>query len=1065
MSEVSETGIDFSNDGHAAIQQSISSPGKPPFSTRNEEHALDTGLPSTKRDLWDVLASSDAYSRSSNAAPTSKHNDNVPSALPQHPAMSYDTQDSLCRTISPLQSPAPSSIQPQDVMTTGPEPSDDTPISPISINPSSNLQLLSPLPTIRPMSFILQQPPAPAPTDTILPAFLRAASDQTMTSPRLSLALEKQQSAVVSEREIHPALLERGDSSYSIFNAMNGDTGTLARDDKEQMREEETQNDSIAIRGRRRRGSSAGPKPPDNVDRLPPKVRRWYEMYGSQNDDMETESRVPPVPALPVVGNKSGPRNKVLSEASTEGDRKRSKSPFARWRGRSKSRDGHKRGQSSTQDLNIAASAAAFSLAVADDELQRATGSPAHRVEYGEGATARATNAHNESPLRFHSRSRSRSGHIRSDTEATRQPTTGDLMPSAQRGAIIPNYSDAAPSQEQPQSQRGRSELREHNMLKEQSVSANRLSQTLPLEQQESMTNDDGKGKRRSWYGGTIRPSLSGDGDGQSEKRRSWYSRSSSIGTMPKTTSRPSLPGRGDSEGKRRSWYGGLLCNADQDQEYHTAQAQNISEPADPVERSMPVQPASSAAARFHGPSQFDGTTASQDGEKRRARSVSAKRDATKTMSASDQEQAKPLAPTMQSSSLLPAKIGATVARDQSDARLEQQRDNVFNVARASNDAGSSYVAINPAQDGVSEEIRRISGGEGGVYDPYYPAPSSPQAAQQPYRPWATPNHARQNPSFLEHKQWRRQQDQQQHVLTQFSQLSGDVSPAKDTASREFDRTPAQAQSAQAPLGTQRREQLSSARTQSQRHEHIATAAPSSTPPFSGESLRTSTHSPLPLPSRMSGLPKHLVHLSLSLTCPPSSSSADEPSSSQAIPLSPPPSSPSSPSVMTRGRPPGRPRASSLAGSLATSINVNIGHQDEHGDGIPVPPLPAAVLIATTPLYDPEKPEEEAEDVQQVEMNRRLKTRNGGGAIARWRDGVARAGVDRSTPPQWPLSDTIVPDTVDEPVRLSTRIDEGVALGSKGWGQAKGMVEKDHEEVVLSPTLNDGPGWEWRPPV
>jgi len=146
-------------------------------------------------------------------------------------------------------------------------------------------------------------------------------------------------------------------------------------------------------------------------------------------------------------------------------------------------------------------------------------------------------------------------------------------------------------------------------------------------------------------------------------------------------------------------------------------------------------------------------------------------------------------------------------------------------------------------------------------------------------------------------------------------------------------------------------------------------------------------------------------------------------------------------------------------------VNVNIGH---HDDNVPVPPLPAAVLIATTPLHDTIVGEQEHEvDVEETHvsdrrtMNRGVVGGGGGVAIARWRDGVAEAGANRDPTPQWPLSDDRVVDEVG--------VSRGVGQRYVGFAEIGGRVvsgedEVEVEDVVLSPTL-DGPGWEWQPVI
>jgi len=135
---------------------------------------------------------------------------------------------------------------------------------------------------------------------------------------------------------------------------------------------------------------------------------------------------------------------------------------------------------------------------------------------------------------------------------------------------------------------------------------------------------------------------------------------------------------------------------------------------------------------------------------------------------------------------------------------------------------------------------------------------------------------------------------------------------------------------------------------------------------------------------------------------------------------------------------------------------VNVGHHDEN---VPVPPLPAAVLIATTPLHDTVVGEQEDEVEEAPTVKRRRDDRgSGGGAIARWRDGVAEAGANREPTSQWPLSDDRVVDEVGVSRGVDKHNERGAGAGERG---VSGEDVAEVDDIVLSPTL-DGPGWEWQ---
>lgn len=994
-SDVSETGVDVTS---TKTLRPLSSPGKPQFSSQNEDHARDNGLPSTRRDFWEALAGDEPTVDSPGNEVRSVIRDERPSiTATQTPDI---TLDDLPRAISPLQAP----FAAQGVSTRELTPPEERPISPISAQPTDNFQ-----------SF------------PILPITPQPVPEQIQSPQRRSLALEKQDSVAVSEMEIHPALLGRSDSSYSVAKLLDGASRTTGNGSKE---------------------------------------------------------HVPAVPALPAVGSgrRSGElRGFSLPITSVEAGRQRSKSPFARWRNRSKSRDAHAThggGQSFARDLYTAsASAAATSIAGAD--LRRSTVLPSHpsQAEHDESPSGAKKKSQSPFRFRFRSRSRSRVGSIHGAGQAVSDAKAHHPLPTSQSEAIAQAPSTAAP--DQSQSPRGRPRSRDRNKLRKKSVSANGLAQSSQLDLQNGNAGVIAKEKRRSWYGGSIRPSLPGAGsEMQAEKRRSWYSRSSSIGTMTmtRTNTRPSLPGRSETEGKRRSWYGGLLCHDDRSQNPND-DVQGSNTPGFAAKAAEPDTPAR-PAARYYGPVQTDGTTPAQDVERRaRSRSASTMNRIKHTSDIGLEEREKHLSYLRESAPLFPARNNA-------------QSTNLEGGA-----SRRSFIGPEPLH---GSQERRLSGQDGGrgTDNPYYSPPSSPQAARQQHRPWATPKHARQNPVFLEHKQRRLQQEQSQHAQAQSLDMVSDApQPKADLMRTKTDITTAQADIRQSEADIQREEAdvpkvqaiatpSCPAQTQPQipvsgpslphhdahnpRPENSATQLPrqpvqipttKSTATYDKNSaaaqpqrepileipIKTSTHSPLPQQSQIPGLPIHLSHLSLNLS-PPTS-----PTPSTTLPAP----NPSSGSIMQRGRPPRRPRASSLAGSVATSVNVNIGH---HDDNVPVPPLPAAVLIATTPLHDTSVGEQEDEVEETLIVERRRNDRGGGGAIARWRDGVAEAGADQSPTPQWPLSD----DGVVDEVGVAQR--EGKYHG-RGDEAVQGVGDEDGaEDVVLSPTL-DGPGWEWQPVV
>lgn len=257
------------------------------------------------------------------------------------------------------------------------------------------------------------------------------------------------------------------------------------------------------------------------------------------------------------------------------------------------------------------------------------------------------------------------------------------------------------------------------------------------------------------------------------------------------------------------------------------------------------------------------------------------------------------------------------------------------------------------------------------------------QQPQRPHsytRPWATPNRQRETPSYLEHKERRRQQLEQQQSSSQaplppafgvqhqerVSVTSNAISQSQNMPSTTQRNLPLDAPYLSSP---QRSSHLSAINDEARRTYQRPTSLPKAstflpqqthnTPALSAPPCTTAPTSPpqsptnpyrrsdFPLPNRTSirGLPSYLQHLRLSLSPPPPVRGAGRPV------IYPPPFSAEpenehdNTNVARSTAPPSSKQAEPLqhhrANSLATSVHVNVGHDTQTSyDASTMPMLP-----------------------------------------------------------------------------------------------------------------------------
>jgi len=551
---------------------------------------------------------------------------------------------------------------------------------------------------------------------------------------RLSLALEKQNSATVTETEIHPALVHRT-SSYggSVNNAGRAEP--------------------------KHRGNSVGPKPPPNIARLPPSVQKRYASYNSTDiDPISTPTRrtinqhatqgfASSGSALPTNISTDAPLSNGTNNTSQQ-PRKRSKSPFTRWRERSRSRDARQHARNDEllsqhydeqrpampsyppSRASVAASAGFARRDASMPDLADLVDPPTPAV-----VSPLSTKTKSSPFARFRERSRGRS-FGRASIPATTETLGAQNGTTPTRPGLATRTTSGA---------NGDRSL-------EQTVTA----------------DSDRRGRSRSFARFRTKSSTNTsdpadattiNGDRSRSKRRSWYNQFLCYDEHGIPVDAP-LPSRPQSQGARSRSRTDVMRHSS----YNVSSTNGLDMPQEPVPRLSDAEYADQVG---------QSEDLAQNQLRDRSRSVSRKRLA--SMTEAERE----------------ARVRSLRDRAMFAQRPQENGinfDTTEEVKRSSRVFGPEPPS-RASSVGSLDSARRKFGPEPPPNHPP-PLPPTPKQYQQSpagdqsqpqSRPWATPNHQRQNPSFLEHKERRRQQLMADQYSSSTDDRVGSVPPQMRT--------------------------------------------------------------------------------------------------------------------------------------------------------------------------------------------------------------------------------------------------------------------------------------------
>lgn len=741
--ETTAAPLDSSNMGQILTQTALASNNDIRMATKSDDtrHApLDNivGRNTTSDSRTENTSQSDANVMQQ-AEPTTTYSGTVHQGRPQQAnAFNDDMED---RPISPIQNQAGRPALGLSTSSRLMLNSEDMPISPIVRDVSNHNTRLSGLklesvysvvtPPTTPRSILRNsenykpRPHTIAVSDSVADRLVRSASSDNqiqsaspqLLSPlqppgRLSLALEKQNSATVTETEIHPALMHRT-SSYG------GSVSNAGRPEQ------------------RHRGSSVGPKPPANIARLPPSVQKRYASYNSTNlDPCTTPARRLTDQHASQTAFSSGsaaPTNISTDAANSVGidntpqrPRKRSKSPFARWRERSRSRDA--RQHAHKDEL----------LSQQYDEQRPAMPSyPPSRISV---ATSAGLNQRDMSMPNLVTSADSPSSAVVSPSSTKTKSSPFARFRERSRGRSFGRASVAPMAAGTLEAQNGATPTRPGPATR--TASGADVDQSL---EQIATTESDRRGRSRSFARfrtksttNTSDPidAITTNGDRSRSKRRSWYNQFLCYDEHGIPVDAPLLPGAHTPQPQNARSRSGT--DVMRHSSYNVSSTNGLDMPQEPVPRLSDAEYAE----------QEESLARDQQGT--RPRSVSRKRLASMTEA-------------------------------EREARVRSLKDKAMFAMRLPADSGNPDIAKEmkrssivfgpepPSRSASVSSLESARGKFGPEPPPDHPPPlpptpkqyqQSPSRTQSPpiSRPWATPNHQRQNPSFLEHKEQRRQQ-------------------------------------------------------------------------------------------------------------------------------------------------------------------------------------------------------------------------------------------------------------------------------------------------------------------